>query len=182
MWRSRKIPPDAAMYSSAGGAGIVGGRTEDEEVAERAGGDRVVGGAVAGVEAPLESDLDERAGALDLLDQLVERLELERDRLLAEGRQAGPRGQREQGRVPRRRGRDHERVDARLDERLRRVCGVGAELGRDLLRAGGVGVGDRQALDAVEPEQGARVEEADPSDADHPEMKTVLRHRRKRLQ
>ena len=148
--------------------GIVRRRAEDEELAERACGDRVVGGAVAGVEAPLESDLDERARPLDLPDQRVERCEVERDRLLAEGRQAGTRGQGEQGRVPGRRGGDHECVDSCLDERLGCLDCARTEIGRDLLRAGRVGVGDGQALDAVESEQGARVEEPDPSDSHHP--------------
>ena len=78
------------MYSSGGGARVVGRGTEDEQVAERIGGDRVARGAVAGVEPALEADLYEDARALHLLGQAVDHVEVERDGLLAESRRYQP--------------------------------------------------------------------------------------------
>ncbi len=85
--------------------------------------------------------------------------------------------------MPGRRGRDHERVDPRLDERLGRCRRLHAEICRNARCAGRIGVGDRQARNTLEREQGARVEEPDPSDSHHPELKAdALLHRSKRLQ
>ena len=68
--------------------------------------------------------------------------------------------------MPRRRGRDDERVDTGLDERLGRLRGADAELGREPVRAGRVRVGDRERRHCVEVLQGPDVNEADPTDPD----------------
>ena len=113
---------------------------------------------------------------------VVERREVERDGLLAERRQAGrAAASRSSGACPGVERRDHERVDARLDQLLGALRDVRAEVRRDLQRAGRVGVGDGQALDAVESEQGAGVEDPDPSDSHQPKLKTfALLHCSKR--
>jgi hypothetical protein len=59
--------------------------------------------------------------------------------------------------------------------------GFSAELSRHRPGALAVAVGDRQPLDPGEPNQRARVEGADPADADYSEVETVRRHRGKRL-
>ena len=109
---------------------------------------RVARGAVAGIETALEADLHEDARALDLVGHGVERLEVERDGLLAEGRQARARREPQERRVRRRRRRDHERVDAGLDERLRARDGAGPSSAASCVRAGLVGVAQRQRADA----------------------------------
>ena len=67
MCRSRKMPPDAAMYASGGGAGSCVAARRSEHVAERAARDCVVRGAIAGVEAALKADLYEDPGSLDVV-------------------------------------------------------------------------------------------------------------------
>ena len=123
---------------------VVGGGSNDEQVAERTRGDRFARGAIPRVEATLKADLDEDPGPLDLVEQVDDRGEVERDRLLAEGREAG-RGRKPQQRcVPRRRGRDHERVYTGLDDRCGRLHSAHAELGREPVCARRVRVGERQ--------------------------------------
>jgi hypothetical protein len=62
------------------------GRADGKERAEGAARDGVVCRTVAGVEAALEADLHERPGALDLREQRLEWVDLERYGLLAEHR------------------------------------------------------------------------------------------------
>ena len=124
------------------------GESQHEELAERSPGHAIRGGAIAGIEAPLEPDLHQDPRPFDLVHHGVERLEVERDGLLAEGRQAGMRRhQQERGVGGRRRG-DHECVDAGSNERIRARDGPGAEGGGELAGAGLVGVAQRQRANA----------------------------------
>ncbi len=84
-------------------AGIVRRRPGDQQAAERAARDRLPGCAVAGVESPLEADLHEDPAALDVVDRGLQGGELQRHRLLAEGRQPGAGGQLDHRHVRRRR-------------------------------------------------------------------------------
>ena len=71
-----------------------------------------------------------------------------------------------------RRGRDHQRVDRRVDQRLRRVRDARLQLGCERSRTLVIGVAQRERSDAIEPGEGARVERADPA---HPENADVER-------
>ena len=136
---------------------------EREDVAEPAGADRIARGAVPGVEAALEADLKLSLGALDVRDDVSCFWDADRDRLLAERRDA--------------------RVEALLDERGVRVRrrdddrgvdalqGVVDARGRlrfqragDLLRAGRVGVVHAQLIHVLRFAQDLRVERAETAD------------------
>ena len=150
----------------------MGGGSNDEQVAERTRGDRVARGAIARVEATLKADLDEDACTLDLVEHVDDRCEVERDRLLAERGQPGRGGKPQQRRVPRRRGRDHERVDTGLDDRRGRLHCAHAELGREPAGARSVRIGERERGDGLESLQRVDVDDADPADADDAYMET----------
>src|SRR6266536_3504673 len=175
---------DAEVAEDAAGSGDVrlGGRRgvvcrsrKGEQAAKRAGSDRVTGGAVAGVEAALEADLHEDARARDLLQDVVDRREVERNGLLAERRDPCGGGKPEQRRVPRGRRGDHECVHAGIDERFGRLRCIRVEILRDLEGAGRVGIGERERGDAVERPEALHVKGADPADTDHPDVEP-LRH------
>ena len=68
--------------------------------------------AIAGVEAPLKSNLDEKLGSVDMLDDGVRRIEVERDRLLAKGRDRGIGSHMQEVGVRRGGRRDDQRIDA----------------------------------------------------------------------
>ena len=72
-------------------------------------------------------------------------------------------------------GRDHERVERQLDERLGGLGDPGPELAGDPAGAIAVGVRQRERGDAVEVPQRLRVERADPADADHADVE-ACRH------
>ena len=162
------------MYASGGGDGIVRRRAEHEQLAQGARADGIARRAVARVEAPLEADLDEDPGLLDLVDHRVDRIELERDRLLAERGNPGAGGEPEERRVAVGGGRDHERVDAGVDESLDRRCRVEAEAAGDLSRSSSIRVGDRDRGDAVEGGQRLGVEAADPAHAREPDVQIAI--------
>ena len=114
------MPPEPAMYDSAGGVGscvaalAISRRPRAPlETASRS-------CAVAGVESPLEADLHQDPAALDVVDRGLQGGELQRHRLLAEGRQPGAGGQLDHRHVRRSGRRDHERVDPAGDELVRR--------------------------------------------------------------
>ena len=150
-----------------GGAGSWVAARSTRSVAERARRDGVARRAVAGVEPPLEADLDEDPGRVGLGDHVVERREVERDRLLAERGQAGRGGERQQRARAPAWGRDHERVDPGIDERLRSRCGPDVQFSRKSRGAPGVQIGDGERLDGVERQERPSVERADPADTDH---------------
>ncbi len=106
---------------------------------------------------------------LDLVDRGVERGEVERDGLLAEGRHAGPRRQQQHRHVGRRRRRDHEGVDAAGHELAGRRGDGDAELVREAARERFVGVAHGDRPDPGERDQRARVEGPDPAGADEPD-------------
>ena len=81
------------------------------ELADRPRSHRLAGGAIAGVEAALEADLEEDAGPADELQGGVGCRQVERDRLLAEAGQAGLGGERDQVGVGGGGGGDGEGVD-----------------------------------------------------------------------
>ncbi len=149
---------------------IVRRGTDDEDAPDRAGRDRVARGTMARVEAALEPDLYEDPGARDVLDDAVDRREVEPDRLFAERRYAALSREPQERGVARRRRRDHERVDAALDERLGALGCTGAELAREPARAVVVGIGQAQRGDAVEREQRLSVEGADPPHSDQADV------------
>ena len=151
------------------------GGPDDQQVAEGPRRDRVPGGAVARVEPPLEPDLDESPGPFDLGLHDVERPELERDRLLAERRDPVRRGEPDEGRVAGRRGRDHDRVDPRFEELLRRVRDRDADLTRELSSSRHFGVRDNDRGHALERLQGLHVKGAHPADTDHADVE-IARH------
>jgi len=155
----------------------------DENPSDAARRNRFMRCAIACVKAPLEADLDEDSGARSIVEHGVESREVKGNRLLAEGREACARREPQQRCVPRCRARNHERVDALVNERLGCVGRPNAELGSDLMGAAPIRVRDRDGRDNREADEGAGVEGADPADADYPEMETVpLAHRNKQLQ
>src|SRR4051812_30651874 len=150
---------------------VVRSGAEGEQRAGFAGRDRTPRGAVAVVEAALETDLDEGAGALDLVDEGVEWSQLERDGLLAERCNPCAHRELEHRHVPGRRSRDRDGVD-HLHERLGRLRRFDAKLACDAAGARSVGVGERQASDAVELGERRSVVCANPADADQSDMET----------
>ena len=134
------MPPEPAMYDSAGGVGSCVAALAISRRPSGAAGDRLARCAVAGVESPLEADLHEDPAALDVVDRGLQGGELQRHRLLAEGRQPGAGGQLDHRHVRRRGRRDHERVDPAGDELVGRRGHLEAQLAGQASRAHAVRV------------------------------------------
>ena len=149
---------------------------EDEQVAEGAGRDGVVGCAIAGVEAALEADLNEDPCAVDLDQHVVHRLEVERDRLLAKRGQPSGGSEPQERRVTSCRSRDQQCVDSRADERRWCLDRPRPERGGDLESPSRVGVGDGERRHALEPLQRPGMAGADPADADHAYVESGPHH------
>ena len=94
-----------------GRLGVVARQANQVELTDRPRGDRLTRRPVARVEAALEADLEQDAGAPDVLQDGVGRRQVERDRLLAEAGEPGLGGQLDQAGVGRRRRGDDQRVD-----------------------------------------------------------------------
>ena len=110
---------------------VVTGEADRVERPERAGLDQPARLAIAGVEPPLEAELERDAAALDLVGDREGVVEVGRERLLAERRQAAPDRGADQLGVGGRGGGDDDGVGGvhgGLDGRR----GGGAHLGRDL--------------------------------------------------
>src|SRR5207245_2359828 len=106
------------------------------------------------------------SGTLDLVDELVERRQLQCDRLLTEGGQRCPCSESQQRHVPWRRGRDHEPVDVQVEQRLGRLGRIDAELRRDRASTLRVRIGERQTDDVLGLAKRLRVKGADSTDPD----------------
>ena len=159
------------MYSSAGGAGSCVAARSDEQLAERARAHRLARRPVAGVEAPLEPDLHEDPGLLDLGDHVVERGEVERDGLLAE---RGHPGIRRRARAAPRARRSRSR------SRARRPAPTSASADRQrpdpvlaaTTRARSTSASATATSETtLEREQRPDVERPDPADTDHADAK-----------
>ena len=168
------------MYASGGGVGSCVASRSDEQRAERARADGLGGGAIAGVETPLEPDLHEDPGPFDLV-RPRRRASRGRARPASRRRPAARPARRAAGASAcgRRRRGDHERVDAGGDERLGRRDGPGAEGRRRASRRGLVGVAQRQRANAGDARQRPRVERADPSDTDQSDVERVAQRLRR---
>src|SRR5215213_4607681 len=114
MWRSRKMPPEAGMYSP-GGLGVVGGEPHRVDGTESAVLYEASRFRVSRVEASLEAYLERRSGGLDDAHHLGRFIVAERYRFLAESRDAGLDGGQDQGRVRRSRGGDDYGVGCRAE-------------------------------------------------------------------
>ena len=157
------------MYASGGGAGSCVARRTTSRLPSAPRGDRVGRRPVAGIEAALEAHLHEHARALDLLGHRRHRLDVQADGLLAEGRQPRARREAQERRVRRRRGRDHERVDACFDSACGRVDRAGPQFAGQRCARAGSASHEAERADALDPCERARVEGADaahPHDAD----------------
>ena len=143
------------------------GRQPDHlNIAQRARLDRIPGRPVAGVESALETDLDEDAGPLHMLDDGVGGREVQGDRLFTERCDGGVGRHVEELRVGRGRCRDHQRVDAGVEECLWTLHLLGAHRPRHLCRPRLVGVDHREPGDEWALLQAARVQRADPPGPD----------------
>ena len=141
---------------------VVTGEADRVERAERSGLDQPARLAIAGVEATLEAELERDAAAVDLVGDGERVVEVGRQRLLAERRQAAPdRGTDEVGMGVGGGGDDDGLggVHGGLDGR----GGRGAHLGRDLGGTRRVGIGDDDAVDAGRGRQQPAVETPDPA-------------------
>ncbi len=157
---------------------VMGRRAHDENRPNGAGRNRFVRRAIAGIEAPLEANLNEDPSAGGILEHAVHRREVKRNRLLAEGWEACTREPQE-GRLPR-------RVPVAITSvsrpastsasgvsTVRTPSSVATSVARRRSRSA-----NRHGRDIRETDQCARVVDADPADADHPEIETVrLAHR-----
>ena len=125
-------------------------------------------GLMAGVEASVEADLQQRAGVVDRRDRLVDRGEVERDRLLAERRLARPcRGDDQLGVGTGRRA-DRHRVGVALEHVVDRCERRHPESGGDVRGRGRNDVEDavqRRAGNPIGDELG--VHAADPATPEH---------------
>ena len=135
------------MYASCGGAGSWPARRNDVERPELAGLDQPTGLAVARVEAPLEAELERHAAALDLGGDRDRVVEVDRERLLAEGRQAAPDRRADQLGVGRGRGGDDDRVGASMASSMVAARGAPTSAATSAARSG-ICVGDEQLVDA----------------------------------
>jgi hypothetical protein len=163
------VAEDAAGDGHIGRRGrrrVQGGRPHRVQPAQLAAGHGGPGRREGGVEAALVADLDRDAGRLDPPLHLEALGHRAGDRLLAEHGQAGlDRGQDELG-VGVGRGRHHDAVDPRGQQRRRAVGRLGVEAGGDLGGDGRDGVGDDQRVDHRQVGEGLGVERADPAQAD----------------
>ena len=170
----RKIAEQAAGLGNVALVGrrrVVAGKTNDVEIAELAGFDLPPGLPVAAVEAPLEAELERDAARFDLARDRDRVLEVVRQRLLAERRQAARDRGADQLGMGRGRGGDDDRVGGGegLVDRGGRVC---TNLRRDLGGSRRVGIGDDQAVDAGCRAEEPGVEPADATGADQGDLHT----------
>ena len=161
------MPPGARDVGLCGRGRVVRRGARDQQAAERAARDGLPRGAVARVEAPLEADLDEDAGPLDLVDRRVERGEVERRRASRRrraGRRAPPAGASARGCGV------GVAITSASTPAASRSSGVAAAEGPARLPAGGrapgVGVAHRHRRDAGQRLQRAHVEGPDAPGAD----------------
>ena len=121
---------------------VVAGQAQDVEAAELAALHQPPRLAVARVEAALEAELEADPGGLDLIGQATRLGQVDRQRLLAEDRDAALEPGADEGRVRARAGGDDERIgrgDGLLDARVR-----GADVSATAAARRGVGIGEDQ--------------------------------------
>jgi hypothetical protein len=148
-----------------GRLGIVAGHPDHVQGPEPAAPDEVSRRDVAGVEAPLEPDLQLDPPLGDVGHDLGGRVEIERDRLLTERREPGVRRGADQRRVLGR-GRGDDDAVHRTQEILDAPGELGADLPGDRLRPRPVDVGDDDGLDLRMRGERADMDRSDPTHAD----------------
>src|SRR5207244_12794024 len=128
-----------------------------------------------GIESPLEADLHLSVHALDVLDDRLRRVEVERDRLLTEDREARVEAAMDERRVRAGR-RDDDRGVGTLECRVDRGGARESKLGGDRARPGLVRVVDAQLRDARELSQHLGVERAEPAEPQdsYPHVRATL--------
>lgn len=134
--------------------------------AQRPGPYEIAGRAVTGVEAAHEAQLQDGARGVDIGQGAQRALEVQCDRLLAEGGQSGPRGAADQVGVGGGGGGDDDGVHAPGEDLVHRGGGRGARTVGDVCGSGRVRVGDDQGADLAMAAQHLRVEGADTAGAD----------------
>jgi hypothetical protein len=147
---------------------VVRGDADDVHGAELAGRHHLSRPPVAGVEAALEADLDRHAGLAHLPHDRRRRLEVERDRLLAEGGTASRDTQPDELCMERRRRSDRDRIHS--FQQLRRRCGhLRLQLAGDGAGATSIGVGDDHLVHGGMRGEDAGVIRPDAPHADDPD-------------
>ena len=148
---------------------ITAGHVKAVDGAELAGANPPPRLAEARVEPALKADLHAAVRPLHVLDHALRRVQVERDRLLAEDRNARVEPAVDELRVSAGRRHDHHRV--RPTERVVDRRGVdGAELLRQHGRPRGVGVVDPKLVDAGEFAEDLRVERAESPHAENRDL------------